>query len=164
MGVGGEGSSPGDVAMAGGVGGVGCFGEDPFGAGKDFAEGKEIGGDIVLGTGESLFADRELVHEREAEVVFFGGEIDRGKAAGELAGGFPADLAAETGFVAGGLESGEFFEEKEQSGFEKVPIFGACGEESAEPEFGAVDFVDVDGGEIAVAGGGDVKAEAELGG
>jgi hypothetical protein len=72
-------------------------------------------------------------------------------------------LAAETGFVAGGSEPGELFEEEEESGLEKVPIFGACGEESAEPEFGAVDFVDVDGGEVAVAGGGDVEAEAVRG-
>ena len=79
-----------------------------------------------------------------------------------MAGGFPADLAAEAGFVAGGLEPRQLFEEEEESGFEKMPIFGARGEESAEPEFGAVDFVDVNGGEIAVAGGGDVEAEAQL--
>jgi NADH-quinone oxidoreductase subunit D len=35
--------------------------------------------------------------------MFFGGEIDGEEAAGVVLGGFPADLAAEAGFVASGL-------------------------------------------------------------
>jgi len=44
-----------------------------------------------------------------------------------------------------------------------VPIFSARGEEAAEPELGAFGFVDVDGGEVAEAGGGDVETETERG-
>src|SRR3954464_4414198 len=39
---GGERAGPGDVTVAGGVEGVAALGEDPFAAGEDFAEGKEI--------------------------------------------------------------------------------------------------------------------------
>jgi len=39
--------------------------------------------------------------------VFFGSEIDFQEAAGVMLGSFPADLPAETGLVAGGLEIGE---------------------------------------------------------
>ena len=48
-------------------------------------------------------------------------------------------------------------EEIEEDGFEEVPVFGAAGEEGAEPEVVAFGFVDVDGGEVALAGGGDVE-------
>ena len=89
-----------------------------------------------------------------------GGEIDFQEFAAELAGGFPADLAAEAGFIAGGAEVAEFAEEKEKGGFEEVPIFGAGGEERAQPEFGAFDLIDVYGGEITEAGGGDVETES----
>jgi len=44
-----------------------------------------------------------------------------------------------------------------------VPVFGAAGEESAEPELVGFGFVNVDDGEVALAGGGDVEAEAEGG-
>ena len=75
-------------------------------------------------------------------------------------GGFPADLAAEAGLIAGGLDARQVLEEIEQNGFEEVPVFGATGEEGEEPEFGAYGFLDVEGGEVALAGGGDVEAEA----
>ena len=102
----------------------------------------------------------ELVHEGEAEVMFSGGEIDFKEAAAEAAGGFPADLAAEAGFVAGTLDGAEVLEEEEEGSFEEMPIFGAGGEESGEPEVGAFDFVDIDDGEVALAGGGDVETQA----
>ena len=79
-----------------------------------------------------------------------------------MAGGFPADLAAEAGFVASGLNVLEQAKEVEEHGFEEMPVFGAAGEESAEPEIIALDFIDVDDGEIALAAGGDVKTETEV--
>jgi hypothetical protein len=48
VGVGGEGGGPGDIAMAGGIVGVGGFAEGPFGAGMSFTKSEEIGGDILL--------------------------------------------------------------------------------------------------------------------
>ena len=56
VGVGGEGGGPGDVAVAGGVQRVATFGEDPAGAGVDFAESEEIGGDVLFGAGEAFLA------------------------------------------------------------------------------------------------------------
>jgi len=76
-------------------------------------------------------------------------------------GGFPANLAAEAGLVTRGLEVGQF-QEKEEDGFEKVPAFGANGEESTEPEVGTFDFIEVKGGEVTGARSGDIEAEAEL--
>ena len=91
VGVGSEGAGPGDVAMTGGVEGVAAFVEGPAGAGEDFAEGKIIGGDVLVAAGEAFFSDGELVHEGETEVMFFGGEIDFGEVAGEFGGqGFQA--------------------------------------------------------------------------
>jgi hypothetical protein len=162
MGEGGEGTGPGDVAMAGGVESVAALGKNPTGAGVDFAEGKVIGGNVLVATGETLFGDGKLVHESEAEVMFSGGEVDFLEGPGELAGGFPADLAAEAGFVTGGFEVSQVLEEIEEDGFEEVPVFGAGGEEGTEPEFGVFDFVDVDDGEVALAGGGDIETESEL--
>jgi len=70
-------------------------------------------------------------------------------------------LATEARFVTGSAESGQLVEEVKENGFQEVPIFGAGGEEGTEPEFGAFDFVDVDGGEIPLAGSGDVETETE---
>src|SRR5437867_270053 len=83
VGMSGESGGPGDVAVAGGVQGVAAFGEGPAGAGVEFADGEEIGGDVLLGAGETFFGDGKLVHEGEAEVLFFGGEVDFEKAAAE---------------------------------------------------------------------------------
>ena len=105
VGEGGEGSGPGDVAVAGGVVSVAAFGEGPSGAVMNFVQGEEVGGDVVMVFGKVFLGGGELVHEGEAEVEFFGGEVDLGEAGAELVGGFPADLASETRFVAGGLES-----------------------------------------------------------
>jgi hypothetical protein len=77
-----------------------------------------------------------------------------------LLGGFPTDLAAEAGFVAGGADAREFLQEEEENGFEEIPVFGAAGEEGAEPEIGGAGFVDVDDGEVAGTGGGDVEAKS----
>src|SRR5439155_25022200 len=99
------------------------------------------GGDVLVGFGEAFFGDGEMVHEGEAEVVFFGGKVDFEEAAAELAGGLPANLAANAGFVTCGVDGFEFAHEMEQSGFEEVQIFCASGEESAEGELGAFSFV-----------------------
>src|SRR5882672_10520505 len=162
MGFGRQGAGPGDVAVAGGVVGVMAFGEDPFVAGENFSEGEEIGGDVRFGFGESFFSDGELVHEGKSEVVFFGTEIDREKAAGKLLSGFPADLAAETGFVAGALEVGHLTEKAEENGFEKIPIVGSDGKQRPQPELGTLRLIDVEGGEIAIAAGGDVETETRI--
>src|SRR5262245_18971971 len=125
----------------------------------NFAEGEVIDGNILVSARESLFGDGELVHKGETEVVLFGGEVHFEKAAREFFGGFPADLATETGFVPGGTDTTEIVEEEIQDGFEEVPIFGAGGEEGAEVEVGALRLVNVEDGEIALAGGGDVETE-----
>ena len=96
--------------------------------------------------------------------MLFGAEIDGDEAGAETLGGFPADLATEAGFVAGSAEGAEAGEEAEEDGFEEVPVFGAAGEEGAKPELGAEGLVEVEDGEVAVAGGGDVEAEAEVDG
>ena len=164
MSVSGQGAGPGDVAMAGGVERVAAFGKGPAGAGVEFADGEEIGGDVLLGAGESFFGDGKLVHKGEAEILLFGGEVDFEETATELAGGFPTDLAAEARFVAGGANRGKVFQEAKEDGAKKVPIFGAHGKERAKPEGGVFEFVNVEGGEVALAGGGDVEAQAVLGG
>ena len=48
MGEGGERAGPGDVAMAGGVQIVFAFAEIPAGAGMHFAQGEEIGSDVLV--------------------------------------------------------------------------------------------------------------------
>jgi hypothetical protein len=53
-------------------------------------------------------------------------------------------------------------EEMEETGFEEMPVFGAAGEESAEPELAFDGFIDVNDGEVALAAGGDVETEAEF--
>ena len=93
--------------------------------------------------------------------MFFCCEIDFKETAGELAGGFPANLAAETGFVARTTDGGQMLHEKEEDGFDEVPVFGAESEERAEPEVGTFGFVDIEISEIAFTGGGDVVAETE---
>jgi len=93
--------------------------------------------------------------------VFFGSEIDFEETAGELARGFPTNLAAEAGFVASALNGVEVAEKIKENGFEEVPVFGSHGKKASEPEIGAFGFVNVEAGEIALAGGGDVEAETE---
>ena len=163
MGIGRQRPGPCNIAVAGGVVGVMAFGEDPFVAGENFPEGEEIGGDVRFGFGESFFSDRELVHEGKSEVVFFGTEIDGEKAAGKLLGGFPADLAAETGLVAGALEAGQLAEKAEENGFEEIPIVGSDGKQRPQPELGTLRLIDIEGGEIAIPAGGDVETQTEAG-
>ncbi len=127
------------------------------------AQGKEIGSDILFVARESFGGRGELVHEGETEVMFFRAKGYRGKAAGKLAGGFPADLTAEAGLVPGSGEGTQAAQEGEKDGFQKVPIFSAAGEEATQPEFVAASLVDVDGGEVALTAGGDVEAETEPG-
>jgi hypothetical protein len=161
MGVGREGSGPGDVAVTSGVEGVTGLTEDPLAADEGFAEGEEIGGDIVVAFGKAFFATGELIHEGEAEVRFFGAEVDFGEAAGEMLGGLPADLAAEAGLVASALDFGAVGEEVEEDGFEEMPIIGTSGEEGTEPKDGADGFSEIHGGEVALARSGDIEAEAD---
>ena len=163
VGVGGEGGGPGEVAVAGEVVVVAAFGKDPSCAGPGFAQGKEISGDVLRGAGETFLAGGELVHEGETEVAFQGGEVDGKEATAEAVGGFPADLASEAGSITGTGEGRETLQETEEGGFEELPVIGAGGEESTEPEFGAFGFVDVEGGQVALAGGGDVEAKTKCG-
>ena len=162
VGVSGEGAGPGDVAMAGRVEGVAAFVEDPAGAGVNFAEGEVVGGDVLVRAGEALFAIEKLVHKSEAQVVFLAGEINFEEAAAEFASGFPTDLASEPRLVTGTLNGGEFPHEIEEGGFEKIPVFGSNGEQTAEPQFAAFGFIDVEGAQVALAAGCDIKAEAIL--
>src|SRR5438093_10071647 len=101
VGVAGEGTGPGNVAVAGRVRGISAFAENPACAMVTFSQGEIVGGNVLFGSGKALLGNGELVHEAETEVVLFAGEIDRGEAAAVVLGGFPADLAAETGFVSG---------------------------------------------------------------
>src|SRR5436853_7668521 len=71
LGVSGESGRPRDVAVADGVTSVSAFGENPTRAGVNFAQGEEVGGDVLMSAGKAFLGDGELVHEGEAEVVFF---------------------------------------------------------------------------------------------
>ena len=162
VGVRGEGGGPGDVAVAGGVECVAAFGEGPAGASVKFTQREEVGGDVGFGPGEAFLTTGKLVHQGEAQVLFFGGEIDFKEAGAELVGGFPTDLAAEAGLVAGGLEIAQVRQEIEENGLEELPVLSASGEEGTKPEFIAFGFVDVEGGEVTLAGSGDIEAQTEL--
>lgn len=116
----------------------------------DFPEGEVIGSDAMVAAREAFFAYGELVHQREAKVVLFGGEIDFEETAGEQGGGFPADLAAETGFLASALNRVDVAKEVEKNGFNEMPILGSYGKKSAQPEIRAFEFINVEGGEIAL--------------
>ena len=72
-------------------------------------------------------------------------------------------MTADAAGVARAADGAEVFHELEQDGFEEVPVFGAAGEEAGEPEVVLFDFVNVDDGEIALTGGGNIKAQAVLG-
>src|SRR5439155_14696762 len=93
--------------------------------------------------------------------MFFAREVYGTEGAKVLAG-FPADLLAKTGGVAGSLDVAKLAQEPEEDRLEEVPIFGATGKESAKPQFFAITLVDIDDGEIALAAGGNVEAKTEL--
>ena len=57
----GEGASPGDVAVAIGIEAVAGFAEEPARGGETFAQGKVIGGDVVLRIRKTLSRGGELV-------------------------------------------------------------------------------------------------------
>ena len=99
-----ESAGPGDVAMTDRIERIAAFAENPTGAGVLFAQGKVIRGDVLLASGEAFLCGGKLVHQGEAEVVLFAREVDLEETAGKLFGGFPTDLTAETGFVAGALD------------------------------------------------------------
>src|SRR5882762_9647649 len=96
VGFGGQSAGPGDVAMAVRVEGVAALAEGPFVAVKGLAQSEIVSGDVLLAAGETLLAGGKLVHEAEAEVVFFGAEVDRGKTTAEVVGGLPTELVAQT--------------------------------------------------------------------
>jgi len=128
-----------------------------------FAESKEISGDVGMGGGEKFFAGGKLVHEGETEIGFLGGKVDGMEDAREFAAGFPADLAAQAGFVAAGGDIFEAAEKGEKGGFEEVPVLGAAGEEGGELEAVFVEGVHIDDSEVALARGGDIEAKIEIG-
>src|SRR4051812_33994270 len=99
----GESTGPGDVAMTGWIVGIVALHKNPAVALKDFAEGEEIGGDVLLAFGETLLGSRELVHEGKAEIMLLAGEVDGGKDGWIGLGSLPTDLASQAGFVAGSL-------------------------------------------------------------
>ena len=117
VGVSGEGAGPGDVAMADFVQVVRAFAKDPARAFVAFAQGEEVGGDVLLASGEALPGGGELLHEREAEIVLFAAEVDGNEAAAEMAGGIPADLPAQSGGIARSFERAQFGEEFVFPGF-----------------------------------------------
>ena len=158
--MGGESAGPGDIAVAHWIEAVTTLAEDPFMAGVTFAQSKNVRGDVLMLPGEALSSTAELIHEGEAEVMFFGGKIYGFHGPGKFLAGFPADLTAEAGFVADALNARQFAEEEIEGDAEEIPVFGAAGEEGAEPEFVTLSFIDVNGGEIALAAGGDFEAEA----
>src|SRR6185436_8061134 len=131
VGMRGESAGPGDVAVTVGIEVVAGFGEGPGFADEDFFEGEVVGGDVLLVTREAFLGGGKLVHEGEAEIVLFAGEVDPGKEAAELTGSLPANLFAKTGFVARGFDGSEHAQEIEEDGGEEMPIFGAAGEEGA---------------------------------
>src|SRR5882672_275322 len=158
--VGGFSSDHGSDGALVGIVGFAALAEGPLVAVKGLAQGEIVRGDVLLAAGEALLAGGKLVHEAEAEVVFFGAEVDRGKTTTEAVGGLPTELVAQTGGVASAIHVPEHAQEIEEDGLEKVPIFGAAGEESPQPKLIAFGFVDVDGGQIALAAGGDIEPEA----
>ena len=125
MGVSGESAGPGDVSMAGGVEGVAGFAKGPLAAGESFAQGGVIRGDVLLAARETFLGGCKLIHQGETEVMFFAGEINFHEAIAEAPRSFPADLFAEAGLVAGGLDRTEVFQEAEQDGLEEVPRWNA---------------------------------------
>ena len=163
VGVGSEASSPGDVAMTCRIKLVAAFAKEPAARVTGFAKGEEIGSDVVMRGREAFLDGGELVHEGEADVVLFGAKVDGLERPWETAARFPADLAAQAGGIAAGFDGAEAIEEAVESVLDEMPVIGAAGEEGSEPEIVVLDFVNVDGGEIAVATGGDVETEAVLG-
>ena|ERR1043166_5366025 len=99
--------------MAHGIRGVSAFGKDPARAGADFAQGEEVGGDVLMRAGKAFFGNGKLVHQGKAEIVLFRSEVDFDEAGGELLSGFPTDLAAESRFVAGSAKAFELAKEIE---------------------------------------------------
>ena len=161
MGVSGKGCGTRDVAMADGVQRVATFAEDPAGAGEAFAQRENIGGDVLLGARNAFLRGGELVHEGEAEVVLAGAEVDAGETPAESAGSLPTDLAAKTGGISSGLDRAEIAQESEEDSLKELPVLGATGEKGAQPKVIAFFLIDVDGGEVALAAGGDIEAEPE---
>jgi hypothetical protein len=101
--------------VAGGVVGIATFVENPARAIEGFAEGEEIGSNILMSAREAFLAGGEEVHQEEAEVGFAGGEVDgREFVLTEMVDGFPTDLAAKAGFIAATLDAWEVAQEGEQ--------------------------------------------------
>src|ERR1043165_4273910 len=136
VGMGCERSRPGDVAVAIGIQGIAPLAENPLGTTVGLAQSEVIRGNILLAFREAFFGRGELVHEGETEVMLFRSEIDFEEATRKLFGRFPTNLAAEAGFVPSPLDGVEMAQEIKENGFEKVPVFGADGQERAERQLG----------------------------
>src|SRR5258708_5681993 len=107
--------------MAGRVGSVGAFGENPAISRMALAQRKKIGRYVLVTPGEALVRGRELVHERKAHVMLSAREVYARKYAAEMVFGFPADLFAQTGLIADCLDRLQFPEELEKDRFQKIP-------------------------------------------
>jgi hypothetical protein len=157
MGLGGQGRSPSDVAVAVGIERVLAFMENPLGAAMRFAQGEIVGGNVRIILGETLLSRRKLIHQRKTKVMLSGAKVDGLKSAAKQAGRFPADLPAQTGPVSGRLDPRQVTQEKEQARLQKVPVIGSAGKQGTQPELGAFDLINIDGGQVTLAGSGDVK-------
>ena len=135
-GAGDQGRGPGDVAMGGRIQGVTGFGENPTVAEALFAQGKQVGRKVGMGAGEAFAGTGQIVHQGKTEGGFVAGKIDRFKSVGTVPGHFPADLSAQTGFIATGHHAGHIGEEGVEDGLEEMPVLGAAGEKGGEAEFG----------------------------
>src|SRR5260221_3854017 len=93
--------------------------------------------------------------------MLFASEIDFREPTAVLLRGFPANLAAQTGFITRSLQVGQAFEEIGQNRFEKVPVLCAAGNQPAQPQFIPVCLVDVDRRQVTLPGSGYIKAETE---
>jgi len=91
-----------------------------------FAQGEIVCGDVLFGFWKALLRNRKLVHEAETKVMLFAGEIYGAEGTKVLAG-FPADLFAKAGCIAGGSHIAKVAQELEQDCLEEVPIFGTTG-------------------------------------
>ena len=106
--IGGKRAGPGDVAMAGGIERVAAFAESPLGPGVGLAQREVIGGDVGSALGNRFSAVESWFISAKPRSCFFEAKFTLREPAAKLLGGFPADLPAQAGFVAGGLELGSW--------------------------------------------------------
>src|ERR1043166_3293415 len=73
-------TGPGDITMAGRIGTILPFAKNPLVAVKRFAQCEIVGGDVLFAPGKSFFRRRELIHERETDVLLPAGKVHRREA------------------------------------------------------------------------------------